>query len=292
MAIDCSKSNVNSMRSDYTWNADLKNEGTQRLSMWEAAHVGETYTSGIIQEYKTLTDDAVRREQKFRAVGYVYRSILNLYSDCYTPDFIQAEISMIDQNDGISTSDQNKEIENYQIVERAYITQQQAQQLAASIEEQTKKMTQQGIILRDDYNRKIVLKNEGTARLDAWYQYNTGGIITASSIQNLKHILDDSLKRELDFRTSANTYKDFLNQHSSIYDPSSLSLTLSGIDTSIAISTSDQNTEITQYQETEKRYLAQENIIKEVTGASLLVVGLGIATFVYLRHRKTVKGTH
>jgi hypothetical protein len=291
MAIDCNKiyKEVNSAQSDYAWEGDLKNEGTQRLSMWEAAHIGETYTSGVISEYKNLTDDAVKREQNFRASGEVYRSVLNLYSDCYTSDFIQAEISRIDHNVAISTSDQNIEIEHYQVVERDYISQQQEKKATELATAELQKTIQQGNALLLDYDKKMNLSNEGGVKLDIFYQSNIGIIITARDIQNMKNVLDDTLQKELDFRNSANAYKDFLNQHMSAYDSSWLVSTISNIDQNIAISISDQDTEITKYQETEKRYLDQENIITELEGTGLLIVGLGIATVLLLRHSKAAK---
>ncbi len=290
MAIDCNKiySDVNSAQSDYSWKGDLKNEGTQRLSMWEAAHIGETYTSGVVQKYKSLTDDAVKREKNFRASGEVYRSVLNLYSDCYTSDYVQAEISRIDLNVDISTSDQNKEIHNYQIVERDYIFQQQEQQRIELATAELQKTIKQGNTLRLDYDQKMKIRDEGIAKSDKLYQTNFGLIINGEDIRSLKRVLDDILQKEANFRKSAVAYKDFLNNHISAYDTSWLVLEVSGISQNIATSTNNQNIEIAQYQEIEKRYLEQENII-EVTGGGILVVGLGILVFASLKYQKIVK---
>jgi hypothetical protein len=292
MVIDCNKiyTESNSAQSDYTWKGDLKNEGTQRLSMWETAHMGETYTSGIVEIYKSLTDDAVKREKNFRASGEVYRSILNSYPDCYTSDSIQLIISIINQNVDTSTNDQNIEIAHYQLVERDYILQQQEQKRIALATADLEKTIQQGNNLRLAYDNKRKLRNEGIARLDSLYQSHIGTIIiNENDIRNLKNVLDDTLQREVDFRNSANTYKDFLNKHISAYDPSSLVLIISDIDENIDISTSGQNTEITQYQDTEKRYLEQENIAIELAGGGLLIAGLGIIAFLLLRNRKIEK---
>ncbi len=53
------------------------------------------------------------------------------------------------------------------------------------------------------------LRNEATARLDKLYQSYIGIIITDDNIRNLENVFDDTLQRELDFRNSANAYKDF-----------------------------------------------------------------------------------
>ena len=127
---------VTKAQTDYSWKGGLKNEATQRLSMWEAAHWGGTYTSGIVQNYKTLTDDAVSREKDFRASGETYRTVLS--NSCYPATFVQSELDRIDQNVGISTSDQNGEIANYQSVERDYLVQLQEQEAKALADEQAK----------------------------------------------------------------------------------------------------------------------------------------------------------
>jgi len=116
---------VNRARSDYIWKAALKNEGTQRLDMWYQSHVGETVTQGAFQMLRRTTEDAIRREVSYRDSALTYKELLTKYSSIYNSIWISNQFEEIDDNIAISTNDQRIIIETYQVVEKAYMLQEE-----------------------------------------------------------------------------------------------------------------------------------------------------------------------
>lgn len=114
---------IDRARADYIWKGELKNEGTQRLDMWYQPHVGGIITPGAFQQLRSITEDTIRREVSYRASALAYREILIRYASELDPYWVTSQIENIDKNIGISTSDQEIEIESYQIIEKQYMLQ-------------------------------------------------------------------------------------------------------------------------------------------------------------------------
>ena len=117
---------VDKARIDYSWRIDLKNEQTDRLSMWYESHAGDfIITPGNFQMLRSTLEESIKREQALRESGKVYKDLLIKYSSEFDPAWVSSTIEQIDHGIQISLNDQKGEIENYQTVEKAYLLQSQ-----------------------------------------------------------------------------------------------------------------------------------------------------------------------
>jgi hypothetical protein len=114
---------INSAATDYDYKIALKNEGTQRLDIWEIQYVGKEIPPGALSYYRVLVEDAIKRENAVRESGRKYKDLLTKYSSMLDINWVYSQIEQIDRNERVSYSDQEKTIKNLQTTEEIYYTQ-------------------------------------------------------------------------------------------------------------------------------------------------------------------------